>query len=217
MNITLRITGITRMSGERICISGYDAVTNKYYRPILENGYLTSSFLNQNPEHISIFSLVTFEYTHPISNPVKPHIEDLIISENIIKIENDLNTVLDQNNFLSDIADHSIEQVFGSYMDVVDNHHIVFDGYGKRSLGTIISPKCTVTKDSNNNTRVSLIDQTGFQLSNVKCVSYDNKYCIPGNYQNIPIRISLSRRWKRPSDDEFYYWVQISGIFPLNR
>jgi hypothetical protein len=86
--------------------------------------------------------------------------------------------------------------------------------YGKRSLGTIVSPYCKVSLDEYGNARVNFKDQTGYQLSNVKCVAYHDVYRKVGEYNNIPVRISLSRAWKKPGHNEYYYYIQVSGVFP---
>ncbi len=191
MIIKLRITGITKMKDDRICISGYDSITQKYYRPILEAGGLTSSFLNQYNPKISIFSLVTFTVIDSNIEPQKPHIEDIIVSKESIMVENDMISIFDQNDFLKSISDNSIEDVFGDFIEVHDDHYVVLDECGKRSLGTIICQNCNVYKDANNNVRVNLIDQTGFELTNVKCVSYDDSAKI----QEI-VFLSFLDRWE---------------------
>lgn len=214
MNIKLRITGITMMGDDRICMSGYDMETKKYYRPKFVDSNLTDSFLHQQKGDISIFSLVTFEKNDIDINIKAPHIEDLPITGEIIDINNDLINEDDRKSFLSEIADKAIVDVFGHYIDIVDKNPVVLLDCGHRSLGTIVSPDCRVYLDQNENTRVDLRDQTGYQLLNVKCVAFDKEYRKVGNYNNIPIRISLTREWTKPGNDESYYWIQASGIFP---
>ena len=33
-----------------------------------------------------------------------------------------------------------------------------------------------------------------------------------GKFNNIPVRISLTRLWKKPDEEESYYWVQVSNV-----
>ena len=214
MNINLRITGITSMKDSRICMSGYDMETQKYYRPVLLDQHLTDTFLHQPIGDISLFSIVTFEKNTICIDRKPPHIEDFPITGEVIDINNDLINDDAKKKFLSQIADEKIVDVFGHYIDVVDDHHVVLLDCGRRSLGTIVSPDCRVYLDSNGNTRVDFKDQTGYKLQNVKCVAFNKEYSKVGNYNNIPIRISLSRAWQKPGHSEAYYWIQVSGIFP---
>jgi|TARA_B100001971_G_scaffold52719_1_gene47840 hypothetical protein len=214
MNINLRITGITSMKDSRICMSGYNMETQMYYRPILPDQHLTNTFLHQPNGDISLFSLVTFEKSNIDVDENPPHIEDFPITGKVIDINNNLINYDEQKTFLRKIADKTIADVFGHYIDVVDNHPVVLLDCGKRSLGTIVSPDCKVYLDQNGNTRVDVKDQTGYQLQNVKCVAFDKEYSNVGQYKNIPVRISLSREWTKPGHSESYYWIQVSGIFP---
>lgn len=214
MSLEIRITGITCMSEDRICMSGYDIEEKKYFRPIVLNEKLTNNFLMNDAGIISIFSLVTFEKSKESIHSPAPHIEDILITKSILNITNDL-VGNNKKQFLIDIADKSIEDVFGDYIEVVNGNPVVLIGGGKRSLGTIIASSCEVFKDQHSNTRVNLVDKTGYEVKNIKCVAYNNEYSKIGKYKNIPVRISLTRQWKKSGDDEAFYWIQVSGVFPF--
>ena len=212
--LQLRITGITKMKDERICMSGYDQISNIYYRPILRDNYLTSSFLYQGNAKINLFSLVTFQKLNEEINTSRPHQEDVYISSEVIDIQNDLKTYQEKKQFLYEIADKSIEEVFGDFIEIHNNSPVVLLGCGYRSLGTIIARECHSYYNSNGDLRVDITDSKGYCLENIKCVALYNNYFKEGLFQNIPIRISLTREWKKPGDQQAFYWIQVSDIFP---
>ena len=212
MNITLRITGITRMKDNRICMSGYSDEKGKYFRPLLRNEHLTESDLFYHRDRIKLFDSVIFQLDPTTSNVVAPHIEDQHIIEIIDYKIDRINSKEEQINYLKEIADSSINSVFGDFIDIIDGHPVVLPDCGLRSLGTIISPKCEVFLDNRGSYRVNFQDQTGHRLEYVKCVAYDSEYAKEGQYKNIPVRISLTRLWKKTNDSESYYWVQVSNI-----
>jgi len=79
----------------------------------------------------------------------------------------------------------------------------------------VIAKKCKVYVNSQGWTRVDLCDKTGYELNNVPCVAHDGEYRSPGVYSDIPIRLGLTRLWKKDGLDELTHWIQISGVFPL--
>ena len=103
---------------------------------------------------------------------------------------------------MKEIADNSINSVFGDFIDIIDGHAVVLPDCGLRSLGTIISPRCEVYLDNRGAHRVNFQDQTGYGLENVKCVAYDSEYMKEGKYQDVPVRISLTRLWNKTPQSE---------------
>ena len=75
------ITGITRMSGDNICVSGVDPQTWRFVRPVFQTGGLQIDFtLDGKTQIINHLNLVEIEFKEYRPNPVH-HTEDWIINE----------------------------------------------------------------------------------------------------------------------------------------
>lgn len=80
---TLIITDVTAMSGDNVCIAGYDDSLT-CIRPVLSRGQITKRHLFKNGELV-IFpgAKVAFNFGARISQP--PHVEDIIFEETSIE------------------------------------------------------------------------------------------------------------------------------------
>ncbi len=82
---TLIITDVTAMSGDNVCIAGYDSSLT-CIRPVLSMGQVQKSFLFKNGQLIVYPSTkISFDFIRPISTP--PHTEDFIFEEGSIRFE----------------------------------------------------------------------------------------------------------------------------------
>jgi len=213
MKIALIITGLTDMKGDYRCISGYDRDNQRYLRPLLSNARIDHDFTFQKCGEIKLFSKVTFRIDSFIDKPIPPHIEDFYIHYELSNVEDTFGSS-EIKNFFFQIADPSIKVVYGNYIEIANGYPVIPKGCGNRSLGTIISKRCKVYKNDRGRVRVDFIDQTGYQLNNVPCVAHDSEYKTEGIYENAPIRLGLTRLWKKEGMEEEFYWIQVSGIFP---
>lgn len=212
MNISLIMMGLTDMKGEFRCISGYNNEQKKYFRPLFKNGRIDHNFCTQTSKEIKLFREVTFEVENFFNNPQTPHIEDFYMRR-IIDVKDVFKSGDEIEGFLHQISDPDIKSVYGSFIEIENRCPVIPKACGKRSLGTIIAKSCRVFKDVNGRVRVDLIDQTGYELKNVPCVAHDIEYKDVGEYDNIPIRLGLTRLWKKDGMDEDYHWIQISEVF----
>lgn len=82
---TLIITDVTAMSGDNVCIAGYDT-SRTCVRPILSRGQLKRRHLFKG-ENLIIYprALVSFNFTGAKSSP--PHVEDRVFAEDSIEHE----------------------------------------------------------------------------------------------------------------------------------
>lgn len=213
MKLSLIITGLTDMKGDNRCISGYDINNQKYLRPLLKNNRINHNFTIQEIGEIKLFRKVTFNVDSFFDKPTPPHIEDFYVHYELSKVENIFERS-DIKNFLYKIADNSVKDVYGNYIEIENGYPVIPKGCGHRSLGTIISKRCKVYKNEVGRIRVDFNDQTGYQLNNVPCVAHDFEYKTEGIYHNVPVRLGLTRLWKKEGMKEEFYWIQVSGIFP---
>jgi len=216
MNISLIMMGLTDMKGEFRCISGYHKEKSKYFRPLLnpKNGRrIDHNFCTQITKEIKLFIEATFEVESFFDNPESPHIEDFYISR-LIEVKEIFQSRKQIKDFLHQISDSSIKSVYGDFIEIINGSPVVPEDCGHRSLGTIVAKSCKVYKNNLGRVRVDIIDQTGYQLNNLPCVAHDMEYKKVGKYNNIPVRLGLTRLWKKDKMDEEYYWIQISEVFP---
>ena len=212
MKIDLIITGLTNMKDDYRCISGYDFVKKRFLRPLLNNNRIDVNFASQHLKEIKMFRQTTFEVDE-FFNAQAPHSEDFYVKYDIIKSV-DIYDKKQIDLFLRDIADESVQNVYGDFIEIIDGYPIVPMNLGKRSLGVVIAKRCKVYQNDKGRTRVDFSDQSGYELKNVPCVAHDAEYKINGIYNDIPIRLGLTRLWKKDGMTEPAYWIQISGIFP---
>lgn len=211
MTLKLVITGITMMHGDDRCISGYSLEEKRYYRPCLPMAHFKESLLVGYGKEFGVFSEVVFKVQNVIP-PEPPHIEDINVYPGIVSVRNFLSGK-QQIEFLHGIADKSIVSIYGDYIESVENHFVIPEDCGKRSLGTIIAKKCKLYLDNKGKTRVDVQDQTGYEMRNLPCVARDAEYRPLGLFHDIPVRLSLTRAWKKEDMDEAFYWIQCSGVF----
>ena len=214
MNISLIMVGLTDMGGEFRCISGYDNTQKKYFRPLLKNSRIDHNFCTQASKKIKLFREATYEVESLFDDAPAPHIEDIYVSR-LIEVKEIFKNEEQMKDFLHQISDPSIISVYGNFIEIVNAYPVVPESCGHRSLGTIIAKNCKVYKNDRGRVRVDIIDQTGYQLNNLPCVAHDMEYKKVGKYNNIPIRLGLTRLWKKDDMEEKFYWVQISEVLCL--
>ncbi|GJQ31180.1 MAG: hypothetical protein HBSAPP04_00190 [Ignavibacteriaceae bacterium] len=211
MSLEVIITGITLMKDEWRCISGYAPGTGKYFRPCIKGTHITEGFLANRPRSIEVFSRVVFT-TEGDANTPPPHSEDVYVSTGQILVKEPV-AEPDSIPFLHSIADEGLVSIYGDYIEHFDNHFVVPTDCGHRSLGTIIARKCKCYLDPAGKTRIDLQDKTGFEVRNIPCVARDLQFRPTGTFTDVPVRMSLSRAWRRKENEDEYYWLQCSGVF----
>lgn len=214
MNISLIMMGFTNMGGEFRCISGYDRIQKKYFRPLFKNKRIDHNFCTQPSKEIKLFKEAVYEVENLFNDAPAPHSEDFHISK-LIEVREIFQNKEEIKGFLREISDPSIKSVYGDFIENVNDYPVVPKGFGHRSLGTIIAKSCKVYKNELGRVRVNIIDQTGYQLKNLPCVAHDMEYKKEGEYEDIPIRLGLTRLWKKVGMEEEFYWIQISEVFPF--
>ena len=211
MNISLVMMGLTDMKDDLRCISGYDIKQKKYFRPLFKNKRIDHNFCTQPSREIKLFKEAVYEVESSYTAPV-PHIEHFHISK-LIEVREIFKNNDEIKDFLYKISDPSIKSVYGDFIENVNGHPVIPKNCGYRSLGTIIARRCKVYKNNRGRVRVNITDQTGHKLINLPCVAHDMEYKQEGEYHEIPIRLGLTRLWKKDGMEEAFYWIQISEVF----
>lgn len=106
---TLIITDVTAMSGDNVCIAGYDDSLT-CIRPVFANGQIKKSHLFQDDKLIIYPSAeVAFEFLS--RNPQPPHTEDYIFKEGSIEYEGEA-PLSEWKEVLRETAHASFEELF---------------------------------------------------------------------------------------------------------
>lgn len=209
------ITGITNMSIGHICISGYEMSDRKYIRPIIPGSHILESFLSSHKSPIELGSTIELDLSFSNTLAQPPHIEDNPFDPPTVKVLESMTR--DQFcNFIASIAEDSVESIFGYEIELINGQPILPEGTGARSLGAIIGRKCSVYCDHMGKARCDFVDQSGCEYRHLPIVGRDEWVKKPGNYLDIPIRLSLTRLFQKDDDSEPVYWMQVSGVIAKN-
>lgn len=141
MATPLTITGVTRMTNSKVCIS---AVTDEgeYIRPVITGGideyWLRVSEYNEfgeyDPSVIRPFARVELSLADTETTP--PHCEDKAFSYNQVVYHGLLNPE-QQRELLDQISDPAVSEIFGADIHRHRDSCYVLEGEGERSLGTV--------------------------------------------------------------------------------
>ncbi|OCA86009.1 hypothetical protein A8F94_14285 [Bacillus sp. FJAT-27225] len=219
------VTGLTNMSGERVCMSVYDTEAQCYRRPISQQRI--TQYTVQNIRPFSIVNLV------PIPQGVLatlPHIEDVHIQNTPIFREIGRLDQEEQELFLSDISENSVLDIFGHdfwgqpYLNEYRGKFYVRPNQGIRSLGTIEVDYVRLYEDNFNNRKlkVDFTDMLGNFYSNIPYVSIEqngwqnrNDFINTFNYGENSrkfVRLSLARAFRPDNWHEPVCFLQVSCI-----
>ena len=205
------ITGITNMSIGYICVSGYDMAARKYIRPIIPGSHIMESFLSSFNTPIDLGSTIELDLSCTETPASPPHIEDNPFDPSTVKVLDSMSRV-QFRSFIESIADESVESIFGYEIELINGQPILPEGSGTRSLGAIMGRKCTVYCDHMGKSRCDFVDQSGYEYRHLPIVGRDEWIKKPGNYLDVPIRLSLTRLFQKDDDSEPVYWMQVSGV-----
>lgn len=214
MKMQIIITGITNMKDDYICVSGYDIEKGVYRRPLLMGSRLSSSFLNQLSGFICIGSQIEFELIPPPHIATPPHREDIWIDSDSVVLVRQMEYSLFRE-FIHTIVDEDIVSIYGHEIELLDGQPVLPKGYGEKSLGAIICRKCSVYNDYMGKTRCDLVDRSGSMYRKIPVVARDEFYKKLGEYADIPLRMGLSRPFRKTNQEEEYCWVHVSAVFSL--
>jgi len=172
--ISLIITDIGKLKGDKVCLFGVD-MDGKGYRPRVRNG-IREHHLQRYGIHR--FSELEFEFTKKIGKP--PFIEDHFAKEFIqappTKIRSlnmpEIKRILESNLY------DSVEEIFGSELV---NNRCISEGTGKRSMGTLqpdqINSAYLKYEQGSFKGRIDFFDNKGIQY-NLPITDYlFGKYC----------------------------------------
>lgn len=161
--ITLIITDVTAMSGDNVCIAGYDDSLT-CIRPVLARGLITKRHLFKDGELV-IFpgAKVAFNLGAQISQP--PHVEDIIFEETSIESLGRV-SIREWKEILTQTARQTVTELFATIQD-----RCVPPGSAGSSIGTFVPAetpilRCDYYKDPPR-LRMRIVDHKGTVTQNV--------------------------------------------------
>lgn len=207
----LAIIGITNMKEDHICISGYDLNKKRFLRPLMPQGRILVSFLSRFNDTINLGSIVEVELVGTPKIDNKPHCEDVEINPQTVKVLGRLKHT-ELKDFLISISDIRLEDIYGEDLELVGGQPVLPEHSGLRSLGVIVCRKCFVYQNHLGRIRCDFTEQSGAEYRNIPVVARDEWAKPLGSFADVPLRMGLSRLWKKEGTEVPYYWVHISAI-----
>jgi len=210
------VTGITRMSGDHICVSGIDPDTWRFIRPVFKEGRLSKDFaIFGSSQTFRLFDEVEMEFNRYNPSPIY-HTEDWIVNKNfaprlIRHLDNEEMIRVINRMAIENLKEEFAKQDKSVFIVKVRNIFYVGqeDSYGKFKV------------------RISFIDWSGEIFSGMPVVDLlllaKAQYMIKKNviawkdqimnlFNNNPyryLRIGTTRQFKGT------YWQQISAIITV--
>lgn len=222
---TLIITDVTAMSGDNICIAGYDDSLT-CIRPVLARGQITKRHLFKEGELI-IFpgAKVAFDFGAQISQP--PHVEDVIFEEAAIEGRGKIATTR-WKEILTQTGRQSIVELFANIQDRCVPHSSPGPSIGTFIPAETPTLRCDYYKDPPR-LRMRIVDHEGNITQNVPITDlafrslfdfYLTKYkgdcektvkLLNGKLadHNMYLRLGLARLFRGCC------WLQVNGIHTL--
>ncbi|WHP41458.1 dual OB domain-containing protein [Lysinibacillus capsici] len=215
------VTGITEMSGTKVCMSLYSLEDKRYFRP-LKNGY---NFDISEILGIDLYSLVDVNPSGDELLMEYPHCEDLNIESPYFTFIREY-TDKELYDFFTDTAYVDTKEMFGEGSLIKQGRTWgILSNTGKRSLGTVEVDYFEITKDTFNpekpSYRVSFRDLSGELYSNIKFVIKalpSKKDEMLGEYEKeyeddrLFLRLSLAREWNNGQWEDDMCVLQVSNF-----
>ncbi len=211
------VTGLTRMSHGRICLSVYDTNLNRYLRPIPPN----NKYSEEDLRHLTLFSVVNLNHDNRIHLIQAPHTEDFPVTNQQLQPVRTLNRV-EQLMLLRQISLQSVYNIFGfqNQEPILKQRWIrnyVLPGTGIRSLGTVAANRVRLYYDNYNKIRVNFTDTSGNTFIEVPFVSNENinpdQFTLQlNNCIEKYVRLSLARPFRPENWDFEACFLQVSCI-----
>ncbi|RFB53680.1 dual OB domain-containing protein [Bacillus thuringiensis] len=217
------ITGLTKMNGGRVCMSLYDRDGGRYIRPLKDGN---TNFTETDLIDIELFSIVEIEERNNESNPVRPHVEDTVVSKFGYYKPNKVLSSQEIRKFLATISSISVNDLFG--YDEEGESNLVLDNrnWGLRpntgmcSLGTVEVEWLEVYRDSWGKVRIDFRDKGGATYTHVPLVmkaTNEEIQSLLGEYDENDfavayLRLSLARPYHSTHWEDTLCALQVSNI-----
>lgn len=228
--VSMVITDLTRMKGDRVCIAG---VTDdgKTIRPKFAHSTITEEWLFDRAGKVVIqpFARVRLELME--QDPHPPHTEDWFVRPDV-KISEGLLGLVERQDLLRRILDPNVAAIFGAEI-YHENGYFMRGGEGNCSLGTVrvswledVSHRCY---DDKWDYRISFTDCAGNayrlgvtdlafryyidhlrEVKGVECDQIGISLARQLQGSTVYLRIGLARGWEKYPDR---CYLQINGVY----
>lgn len=212
------VTGLTKMSNDRICMSVYDTVKKSYLRPIPPN----NKYTNKDLEKLKIFSVINLDKAIDKAYIIEqPHTEDFPVLNQEIESARILNSD-EQLEFLHSISHECTYEIYGSHnndriLKQKGIRNYVLPGTGTRSLGTVRVESVRIYRNSYDKVRVDFRDIAENTFFDIPYVAYESDDIEQLNYrleqaENKFVRVSLARKLIATNWEHAACFMQVSCI-----
>ncbi len=229
-SVSLIITDLTRMKGDRVCIAGV-ADDGQTIRPKFAYDMITEEWLFDPAGKVIIqpFARVRMELLK--HDPHPPHTEDWLVQPDV-KISEGLLGLAERQDFLQRILDPNVAAIFGAEI-YHEKGYFMHEGEGNRSLGTVrvsgledVSHRCY---DGKWDYRISFTDCAGYpyrlrvtdlafryyvdhlrEVQGVECDQIGIRLEHQLQNSTVYLRIGLARGWGEHPDR---CYLQINGVY----
>ncbi len=209
------ITGITRMNGDRICLSFYDTEKGYYLRPKRNGNYLTRSDLGS----LRVYDVINCEVDEDV-HIRNPHVEDCHLMGNIEFVRHLSGTEIDE--LLEDLAYESAIELYGvdargeNILFQEGTKWVVEPDTGELALGTVKVQSYQIYIDKFDKLKIDFTDIDGTFYEWVPIVSLEITNN-PSNYTEryegeAYIRLSLATPHQTPSWNRELCTLQCSSV-----
>ena len=227
MKKRLVITDLSRMKGNRVCISGIDENGNAIRPDIPPTGIRENYLLDERGQRIvTPFAEIEFDFILPMPKP--PHTEDWEINTNYRPRLIGFLAAEEREKFLESILDGSVRAIFGAE---IHEGRYTNPGEGRRSLGTIrvqniLDVNHSMKEEGKHQYRITFSDMSGeiYNLPVTDCAF--REYCDAQRIQlgKNPRSISAELQQRLTQSDLFLrigltrlfndlHWLQVTGLY----
>ena len=221
--LRILVNHLTRMQPGYFCVAGVDVNTRSHIRPVLRHGRLTIDLLSTSGGPFDVGSIVDLgPTTHA---PHAPELEDHRFDpSNSRRLFDD--TPDGYWDALDRVARKSLEEIFGSALELWDESGTVDVGEGRASLGCLRPEKQPwLYVDHRGTVRMVLdylIPSVDLSVNDLRLYERDGRAPRRDFVQSVQRRleagveiilsVGLTRPWQKRGDTAERHWLQVNNI-----
>jgi Dual OB-containing domain len=221
--LQIHVNHLTRMQPGYFCVAGLEANTPRHIRPVLRHGRLTIDLLSTGGGPFDIGAMVDLgPTTHA---PHAPELEDHRFDPSSThRLSDD-----DPDAYwstLDGVAQESLEEIFGSALELWDESGTVDVGEGQASLGCLRPEKQPwLYVDHRGTVRMVLdylIPSVDLSVNDLRLYERDGRTPRRNLVDSVQRRlkagveiilsVGLTRPWQKWGDTEERHWLQVNNI-----
>lgn len=217
------VNHLTRMQTGYFCVAGLDLETETHVRPVLRHGRLTTDLLSTGGGPFDVGSVVDLG---PAAHAGRaPELEDYRFDPAVARLLYD-ESPDDYWEALEEVAQESLEGIFGPALELWDESGTVDVGGGRASLGCLTPERNPwVYVDHRGTVRLVLdylIPSIDLAVTDLRLYERDGRTPRRNSAASVQHRlkagveailsVGLTRAWQKWGDSEERHWLQVNNI-----